>query len=78
MEAGDEFHGSEIEFAPVVRVEDGAEVFGVIRVELFLGQAGEKGADDVVDLGGHPCAVFEGNGCCRRLRVRESADNQGG
>ena len=75
MEAGDEFHGSEIEFASVVRVQDGVEVFGVVRVEPFRGQAGEKSADDVVDLGGHPCAVFEGNGCCSKLRVGEWADN---
>jgi hypothetical protein len=62
MEASDEFHGGKVEFAPVVGVEDCAELFAIVRVEFFLREAGEESTDDVKDLRGHADAVFEGNG----------------
>jgi len=78
VEASDEFHRGEIEFAPIIGAEDNAEVIGVVHVEFLLRQAGEERADDVIDLRGHADSVFDGNGCCRRLRVGARAGSQGG
>ena len=62
VQFGNQGHGSQIELAAILGLENGAEVLLVGGIELLLREAGEESADHLIDLRGRHDAVSERNG----------------